>query len=139
MLLFLMRPIDSFALMFIEWDKSWWDDGAACRGWLKDNPGRPTPWNVASNDPPVGGIPAHKLVDYALLVCSSCPAQYGCARHAVTIGERAGTWAMRIRELLWLQHQDDAEEIIATAERLGDPVRVHVRAARAERQAALVA
>lgn len=127
-----MRPVDPLTLMFVEWDASWWD-GAACRGWLKDNPGRPTPWNVASNDAPVDDIPAHKLVDYALLVCSSCPAQYACARHAVNVGERAGTWAMRIRELRWLQGQEDSEEIIGLAERLGNPVRVHVQRLRKER------
>lgn len=112
-----------------EIDFSWWDR-ALCRGWLGRNPNQGTPWTMASNDAPLDGIPAHRIVDYALLVCSACPAQYSCATHAVENEERAGTWAMRVKTLLWLQKRPDWRDILLHAELEAMPVQVAVRARR---------
>lgn len=110
-------------------DFSWWDD-ALCRGWLAKNRNKPTPWTMATTDPPVDGIPAHKIVDYALLVCAACPAQYRCATSAVENDERAGTWGLRIKLLLWFQKQPDWRDVLLHAELEGMPVQVAVKAHR---------
>lgn len=112
-------------------DRSWWER-SACHGWIRrDNV--PTPWNVATTDDPLGGVPCHKLVDLALLICAGCKAQYDCARYAVQGRELACTWGLRIKLLLWLQRQDDALDILDRAEASGETVQVFVRRAKRDR------
>lgn len=112
-------------------DRSWWNR-AACHGWIRRS-WVPTPWNVASSDEPVNGVPCHKLVDLALIICSACPAQYDCARYATAGLVNAGTWGMRVKLLQWLQKQPDGLDIIDQAEAEKAVVQVFVRNAKRER------
>lgn len=66
------------------------------------------------------------MIKMALMVCASCPAQYDCAEYAVVGMMRAGTWAMGITNLTWLQSQTDALNIIAYTRRKQLNVNTHV-------------
>lgn len=105
---------------------------AECLHYQKADPAempKPTPWQVARHQV-VDGISGAELIRMALTVCWSCPAQYDCARFAVEGLMVAGTWAMDIGDLKWLQAQDDGVEFVLMAEALGEPVQVVVRTAR---------
>lgn len=103
-----------------------WKTQAKCAGFLEREPGKPTPWQVAENDPAVDGVKSHQMIKYALLGCAGCPAQYDCARWAVQAQVRAATYSMRIGMMKWLQKQGDWESIIDEAEALEQPVQFAV-------------
>jgi hypothetical protein len=75
-------------------------------------------------------VPGHKMIDLALAHCHHCPAQWDCAETAVEVGELWGTWAMRLDDLIWLQGQTIAGELIARARERALPVQVAVKEAR---------
>ena len=95
-----------------------WTAKASCLAWVGDDP-KPTPWQVNKSQT-VAGVRGAELIKLALMVCQSCEAQYDCARYAVRGKMQAGTWAMGITNLDWLQDQEDWEEIIAIAEDCGE-------------------
>lgn len=101
-----------------------WTERASCLRW---NQGRlqPSPWQVIHTQV-VDGVRGSALIELALMYCYSCPAQYDCARYAVDGEISAGTWAMGIVELEWLQTQPQARRIISGAEQHGTPVQVAV-------------
>lgn len=89
-------------------------------------------WTVEAKDkgPLLLGRPAAAWIKMALMVCNNCPVQYECARWAIEVDERWGTWAMPIEELHWLKKRAHGR-IIDAAEDLGVPVQVAVRTAHA--------
>jgi len=115
-------------------DREWMESGK-CRDYnlIHHIPHfKPTPWQVEDVQR-IDGMRGRELISAALIVCHSCPSQYSCADYALRGRMKAGTWAMRIGELEWLQHQQDGERIIAKAERLGVPVQIHVDSTRKAR------
>jgi hypothetical protein len=75
-------------------------------------------------------VPGHKMIELALAHCHHCPAQWDCADTAVEVGELWGTWAMILDDLIWLQGQRAAHELIARARVRSQSVQVVVREAR---------
>lgn len=118
-----------------------WHAKARCKDWRRANPlgpngeGKRSPWVISTTiiDVLVDGVSARELVELALFHCQACPVQYACARYAVEGEMRASTWAMPIQNLIWLQKQPDALEIIDIAEDAGEPVQVIVRDFRSAR------
>jgi hypothetical protein len=113
-------------------DTSWMDDGSCC-GWGSNRPGHPTPWQVAPGKK-YNGVSGAELVKYALIICSGCPSQYDCADYAVDGLMIAGTWAMPITQLRWLQKQSDAHDVIEMARVSGTPMQAVAVAVFTERQ-----
>ena len=112
-------------------DDTWMDRGK-CRNYREAHQipfDQPTPWAVEDIQR-VDGMRGRELINAALIVCHSCPAQYDCASYAVTGRMKAGTWSMRIGELEWLQRQSDALAIIQRARRRNIPIQIHVVAVR---------
>jgi hypothetical protein len=101
-------------------DRSW-ADRAPCRAWIGDEDPKPTPWQVSKLQT-IGGIRGSELIKMALMVCHTCVVQYDCARYAVEGKMQAGTWAMGITNLKWLQEQDDWVDHIAIAADLHTPI-----------------
>lgn len=60
------------------------------------------------------------------MVCNSCPVQWECADYAVQGKARAGTWAMGITNLVWLQDQDAPLDLIDAARRRQLPLDPYV-------------
>ena len=118
-------------------DTAWMDTGK-CRDYREVHQvpfDWPTPWQVEDAQK-VDGVRGRELINAALMVCHSCPAQYDCASFGVDGRMKAGTWGMRIGELHWLQHQADSEQIILNAKRRGVPIQIHVDVTRRRRNAA---
>lgn len=113
-------------------DQSWMKRGS-CFEWGKSKPRQPTPWQVVPGRL-YNGIPGGELVQFAALMCRSCPAQWDCARFAVEGKMMAGTWSMPITELRWMQKQEGATDLIEDARKGNKPVQVAVREALAERR-----
>lgn len=95
------------------------------------------PWLVAKGDDVKIGDATYSgstLIEYALLVCKNCPAQWECARFAVKTWPNWGTWACDISDLKWLTKQRPgfSIQLIKTAEATGTPVQVAVKVARRE-------
>lgn len=118
------------AALDLDWE---WMERGACHRWadLYDPP-RATPWQI-SGEGEVDGIPAGKLIDWALIICAGCPVRYECARFAVEGLMKGGTWAMRLKLLLWLQTQPDALDVIDAAELHKAEVQVFVRKVQRDR------
>lgn len=115
-------------------DLEWMDEGK-CRDYKATHRipyNKPTPWQVEDAQR-YDGMRGRELINAALLVCFSCKAQYDCAEFARQGRMKAGTWAMRIGDLEWLQHQHDGEQILKRAKRSKQPVQVAVKITRAER------
>lgn len=66
------------------------------------------------------------MIKMALIVCASCKAQHDCAQYAVEGMMRAGTWAMGITNLTWLQAQPDSMNILRHARRNNLTVNTYV-------------
>jgi hypothetical protein len=94
-------------------DRSWMERGT-CYGWGSQRPGQPTPWQVSPSQK-ANGISGYELVKYAAMICFACPAQYDCLEFAVKGKINAGTWAVRLKTLEWLQGEEDALDLIAIA------------------------
>lgn len=62
------------------------------------------------------------MIEIALMVCQNCEAQYECAKYAVEGKMAAGTWAMRIDDLLWLRTQSNSLQILEATEQVGESV-----------------
>lgn len=94
-----------------------WMALAACKDHSNGTPG-PTPWQVDTDRlyGSDGKMTGRELIKAALMVCHACPVQYDCARYAAEGLMRAGTWAMKIGDLRWLQRQGDALRLIDIAE-----------------------
>jgi hypothetical protein len=108
-------------------DTSWMREGS-CYGWGSNRPDHPTPWQVAPGRK-YRGLSGGELVKYALIVCSGCPAQYDCVTFAIKGMMIAGTWAVPVTHLRWLQKQDDAFDLIQMAKDANVPMQqVAVRA-----------
>lgn len=103
-------------------DRSWVDN-AACLAWTHDN--KPTPWQVDKSQI-VDGVRGSEMIKMALMVCASCKAQHDCAQYAVEGMMRAGTWAMGITNLTWLQAQPDSMNILRHARRNNLTVNTYV-------------
>lgn len=115
-----------------------WAERAACRTWRSDAD-VPSPWQfdpdqvvyLEREDGTKATLFGREMRQLALLSCRGCPVQYECATYAVDAKMVAGTWAMKIADLRWLQRQGDrAADIIAAAQLEGRPVQVAVRMAR---------
>lgn len=102
----------------LELDRGW-TVRASCLSWSGDN--KPSPWQVDKTQA-VDGVRGSELIKMALMVCRTCPAQYDCTRYAVQGQMRAGTWAMGIANLRWLQTRPDAADITDAAEKSGTPM-----------------
>ena len=110
-------------------DRSWVRN-ALCLEWTIDR--KPTPWQVDKTQT-IDGVRGAEMIKMALMACSACPSQYACARYAVVGQMRAGTWAMGIANLTWLQKKCDTDVALALldeAERKRAVVHVHVTKAR---------
>lgn len=109
-----------------------WDAEAHCRPehYVKASKTIPSPWQFDPNqkvtytnsDGRETVIKGRDMIEAALLVCHSCPAQYDCATYAVQAEVLAGTWAMRIYDLTWLRRQPNWRELIADARRRRRPL-----------------
>jgi hypothetical protein len=75
------------------------------------------------------GRPAKAWIAMALIECRGCPAQYDCARFALRVGEKYGTWSMPIGDLKRLHKDARKDMIIDIAEDTGLPVQEAVRRA----------
>lgn len=115
-------------------DTSWHEEGK-CLAWKGEQPGFPTPWQYDPNQNREF-IDEHgkrvvlrgrEMIRAALMVCHSCPAQYDCARYAVKGWAMAGTWAMNIHVLQWLQKQRDWGRLIDYAEANDLPLQDYVQ------------
>jgi hypothetical protein len=101
-------------------DTNWMEQGS-CFNWGSNRPGHPTPWQVAPGKK-YNGISGSELQKYALMICNSCDAQYDCADYAVDAKMIAGSWAMPITQLRWLQGRSDAHDLIDMARGSDVPV-----------------
>lgn len=102
-----------------------WKEQARCR----DNPDVPKfAWTVVEGDtgPLLLGRKPEAWIAMALMICQSCPAQYGCARFAVAVDEKWGTWAMPLEHLKRLKRLPAPDTVIDVAEDLGVSVQVAV-------------
>jgi hypothetical protein len=108
-----------------------WKDEAHCRKGSRPDDLPYFAWTVEPKDrgPLLLGRPAAAWIALALMECRNCPAQYGCARFAIEVGEQWGTWAMPIEELKWLRKHFRHDTIIDTAEQLGVPMQEAVKTA----------
>jgi hypothetical protein len=100
-----------------------WVRRAACLAWTDD--AKPTPWQVDKSQV-IDGVRGSEMIKMALMVCFSCTAQYECANFAVEGMMRAGTWAMGITNLGWLQEQDDWQDIVAVAKEFNEPLHPYI-------------
>lgn len=107
-------------------DRSWVSH-AACLAWTHDD--KPTPWQVDKSQV-IDGVRGSEMIKMALMVCATCQAQYDCARYAVQGQMRAGTWAMGITNLSWLQNTVDPLTLIEIAEAAAQPLHTFVTALR---------
>ena len=108
-------------------DRSWMDNGS-CRG---HDLARKQAWTCRPSETVIIAgrkLDPKELIEAALMICSTCPAQYQCANWALEVREESGTWSMPHDDLLWLIRQDDGADIIAEAEQREEPVQVVVRA-----------
>lgn len=86
--------------------------------------GIPTPWQfdpdqqvtVDRGDGQPTVLHGEEMIELGLMSCFGCPVQYECARYAICGKMRAGTFAMRIRDLRWLQRSGMADTLIDYAE-----------------------
>lgn len=69
----------------------------------------------------------------AVPICHSCAQQWLCARWAIEVDERTGTWAMPYERLKWLKRQTDALAIIDSARVNEIPVDTAVQVIRRHR------
>lgn len=107
-------------------DRTWMDHGA-CRN---HELARKRAWTCRPNETVVVAgrrLDPKELIEAALMICSTCPAQYQCARWALEVREESGTWGMRHDDLLWLTRQPNGPGVIDEAERANEPVQVVVR------------
>jgi hypothetical protein len=107
-------------------DRSWVED-ARCR---KNTDGVPGfAWTVVKTDrgPLLQGRPAEAWITMAVSICKACPVQYDCARFAVQVDERYGTWSMDIRDLSWLKGRDNWNAIVDAAESTSTPIATAVQ------------
>lgn len=115
-----------------------WMNAASCQGWghahydPKCSDAQPTPWMVSNNES-VKGIAGHELIEYALIICQGCVAQYDCAKFAIRTDCDFGTSSMPIGSLRWLRAQEDWEEIVDVAEAVHIPMRQAVVTVRRRR------
>ena len=115
-------------------DTTWMDRGL-CRDYREVHRvpfDMPTPWQVEDVQK-IDGVRGRELITAALIVCGACPVQYDCALFGLNGRMKAGTWAMRIGDLSWLQKQADGETIVIRARQKRVGVQDHVRATRAAR------
>jgi hypothetical protein len=117
----------TYILKVLGKDRTWMDNGA-CRG---HHLARKNAWTCRPGDEPVTfddiELDPKELIEAALMICGTCPAQYQCALWAVEIKEESGTWAMKHDHLLWLIRQPDSEAIIHQARIAREPVQVTVK------------
>lgn len=108
-----------------------WKEQARCRPSSSDVGLPRFAWTVDPKDTGkhLLGRPAKAWVALAVLECRNCPVQYDCARFALQVNEKWGTWSMHIDDLKRLQAHPRQNAIIAAAELAGIPVQVAVRRA----------
>lgn len=103
-----------------------WMRFGSCHGWGQkpENQDNPNPWHVFNNEwyGPDRDISGAELVEYALIICSGCVAQYDCARFAVRTHAQGVTSSMRVGDLRWLQNQPKWEKIVDIAEAVSIPM-----------------
>jgi len=75
------------------------------------------------------------MARYAQMICFSCPAQYDCLAFAIEGKMIAGTWAVGVKTLRWLQTQPDALDLVEMARSNGFPVQEIASEIMAERSA----
>lgn len=94
-----------------------WQEHGRCRSWRTDQPdAKKSPWlEGATRGKNADGVSGVEIVKAALMLCSSCPVQYDCAEYALQGLMIAGTWAMDINDLKWLQRQTDGQSIVDLA------------------------
>ncbi len=113
-----------------------WTIRASCVRWAGDD--KPTPWQVDNryrHQLESGEwLKGHEMIRMALMVCATCQAHYDCARYAVNGLMMAGTWAMGIFQLSWLQDRPDALDIIDEAETSGVDMHSMVEMLRAKQK-----
>lgn len=127
----------TYILKVLGKDRAWMDNGA-CRG---HDLARRNAWTCRPGDQPIpfGDILLNpkELIQAALMICGTCPAQYQCALWAIEIREESGTWGMEHDHLLWLIRQDDSEAIVHLARVAKEPVQVAVKRTLNERRRAI--
>lgn len=108
-----------------------WKEEARCRGSHRpaDLPDFAFTVDPKDRGPLLLGRPAAAWIAMALIVCQGCPVQYGCARFAIEVGEKWGTWGMHTDDLKRLLKlgKVGAHRVVDVAEDHGVPVQVAVR------------
>lgn len=56
-----------------------------------------------------------EMESLALPICAQCPQQWLCARWAIEVDERTGTWGIPFKLLQWLKRQPDNLTIVDNA------------------------
>lgn len=104
-----------------------WKEKAKCRK-DTDIPGRA--WTVTSAESvTIGGerIPGRKLIQMAVMVCRTCPAQWSCAKYAIKSEAEIGTWGTEIANIKMLATMPNYEALLEAAENLDISVDEMVR------------
>lgn len=123
----------TYVLKVLGRDRSWMDNGS-CRG---HDLARKRAWTVRPAEKVHVGdvaLDGKELIQAALSICRTCPAQYQCAMWAYEVREESGTWAMEHDHLLWLTRQEDGAGIINLARAKGTPVQVAVQRTMSKRR-----
>lgn len=102
----------------------------------------PTPWQfdfeqvvMAKIGDETVELRGAEMIKVALSHCFGCPAQYACAEYGLRARVRAGTYAMKISDMRWMQGQEDALEMVAIADDLDVPLQRYVAEMRSIRAA----
>lgn len=113
-------------------DRTWMQD-AACHPLIRDPELPHMTWMVPSGEVRiVGGVryAGEEMEALALPICHECSQQWLCARWAVEVDERTGTWSIPFKQLQWLKKQEDALSIVDTARVHNVPVQRAVQIVR---------
>lgn len=106
-------------------DTEWQEEARCSAERYEFTPGVPSPWqfdpdqrvDVDRGDGKMMTLKGEEMIELALMSCFACPAQYDCARYAICAKVRAGTYAMKISDLIWLRGKKiPAEALIDYAE-----------------------
>ena len=105
-----------------------WHSEARCKDWNGPDELIPTPWQFDPGQKvkigPKQWLRGSEMIDLALMSCYACPVQSDCATWAVKARARAGTFAMKIIDLKFLESLDEdvALALIEEAAAAGVPL-----------------
>lgn len=120
-------------------DTEWQSEARCSPERYERTAGIPSPWQfnpeqeveVDRGDGTLVVLKGTEMIELGLMSCFACPAQYDCARYAMCAKMRAGTWGMKIGDLVWLQRKKTpAKTLIDYAEAEAIPLQRAIPLAR---------